>query len=86
MSWLLVRQYLATASRELRERMSQSELKDVSKLSSTIAALVSYERRIREAPSWPLNASIIRRLLASTVVPVVVYLIKIISGLGLRFF
>jgi hypothetical protein len=81
----LVRQHLATASRKLRKRMSQSELNDESEFSSTIAAWVSYERRIREAPSWPFNAGIIRRLLASTVAPTVVYLIKIISGLGLRF-
>jgi len=54
-------------------------------LSSTINAWVNYERRIKETPEWPYNAGIIRRLLASTVVPAVVYLIKIISGLGLRF-
>ncbi len=81
---ILIRQHLARASRELRERMSRSELNDVSQLSSTIAAWVSYERRIREAPSWPFSAGIIRRLAASVLVPGVVYLIKIMSGLGLR--
>jgi hypothetical protein len=81
----LVQQHLKAASRELRERMSQSELLSASELSSTIAVIVSYERRIREAPSWPFNASIIGRLLASIVVPAGVYLIKIISGLGIRF-
>ena len=81
----LVQKHLKAASRELRERMSQSELKNVSELSSTIAAWVSYERRIREAPSWPFNAGIIRRLIVSTVVPAIVYLIKILAGLGLRF-
>jgi len=82
----LVQKHLKAASRELRVRMLQGELNNVSELSATIASWVSYERRIGEAPSWPFNASIIRRLLASTVVPAVVYLIKIISSLGLRFY
>jgi len=81
----LVQKHLRAASNELKERAEDSSLKGTEELSSTITAWVNYERRIKEIPEWPYNAGIIRRLAASTVVPAVVYLIKIISGLGLRF-
>ena len=81
----LARKYLGAASRELKDRLEQGHLGDTKDLSFAIAAWVSYEKRVQEAPSWPFNASIIRRLLASIIVPAIVYLIKILSGLGLRF-
>ncbi|MFC2059155.1 hypothetical protein ACFLTS_05930 [Chloroflexota bacterium] len=80
-----VRKHLKTAFRELKERAADGSLKEMEELSSTINAWVNYERRIKEIPEWPYNAGIIRRLLASTAIPAVVYLIKIVSGLGLRF-
>lgn len=42
-------------------------------------------RQIRETSEWPFNADIIRRLAASILVPTIVYLIKIVSSLGVRF-
>jgi len=80
----MVRRQLAEASRELKELTAQGQLKGMEGLSSAIAGWVTYERRVQEAPSWPFNASIIRRLMASVLVPAIVYLIKILSGLGLR--
>jgi hypothetical protein len=81
----LVQKYLKTASDELKERAEDGSLKGSEELSSTITAWLNYERRVKEVPEWPYTASIIRRLAASTVVPAVVYLLKIISGLGLGF-
>jgi hypothetical protein len=81
----LVQKYLNTASHELKERAEDSSLTGKDELSSTITAWLNYERRIKEVPEWPYNASIIRRLAASTVVPAIVYLLKIFSGLGLPF-
>jgi len=81
----LVQKYLNTASHELKERAEDSSLTGKDELSSTITAWLNYERRIKEVPEWPYNASIIRRLVASTVVPAIVYLLKISSGLGLPF-
>jgi len=80
----LVQKHLKAASHELKERAEDGSLKGMEGLSSAIAGWVTYERRVQEAPSWPFNASIIRRLMASVLVPAVVYLIKILSGLGLR--
>jgi len=67
------------------EWMVGNQLGGTEKLSSRITALATYKREVQEAPTWPFNAVIIRRLLASIVVPAVVYLIKILAGLGLRF-
>jgi len=81
----MVRKQLAEASRELKELTTEGQLKGMEGLSSAIAGWVTYERRVQEAPAWPFNASIIRRLMASVLVPAIVYLIKILSGLGFRF-
>jgi len=55
------------------------------RLSSAISSWVTYQRLAKEAPTWPFNAGIIRRLAASIFIPAIVYLIKILAGLGLRF-
>ncbi len=80
-----VQKYLKVVSHELKVRAEDGTLKGTEELSSNVTAWLNYERRIKEISEWPYNASIIRRLVASTVVPAVVYLLKIISGLGLRF-
>lgn len=81
----LVQRYLKAASHELKVRAEDGSLKGTEELSSTITAWLNYERRVKEVPEWPYNAGIIRRLVASTIVPAVVYVLKIISGLGLGF-
>jgi len=81
----LVRKNLVDASCELKERAAQGRLQGIKGLSSTIAAWIIYERRVKEAPEWPFNAGIIRRLAASVLVPGAVYLIKVFSTLGFRF-
>jgi hypothetical protein len=81
----LVQSHLKAASHELKERTTADGLKGTEQLSSTISALVNYERRIKEAPEWPYNAGIIGRLAASTLAPIGVFLIKVLAGLGFRF-
>ncbi len=81
----LAREHLAAASRELKNQTVRGQVGGMERLSSTITSWATYQRLVKEAPAWPFNASIIRRLLASIIVPAVVYLIKILAGLGLRF-
>ncbi len=81
----LARKQLAAFSRELEDRVAQGQLTGMSDLSSTITAWVTYEKRVKEAPTWPFNANIIRRLAMSVVVPAAVYLIKIISQFLVKF-
>jgi len=77
----LVQKHLKAASSELKERAEDGSLKGTEELSSSITAWVNYERRIKEVPEWPYNASIIRRLAVSTLAPVAVFLIKVFSRL-----
>ncbi len=81
----MARKHLAVVSRELEERIEQDSPIGAEELSSTITSWATYQRLVKDAPTWPFNASIIRKLVMSTMVPAVVYLIKILAGLGLRF-
>ncbi|MFC1950652.1 hypothetical protein ACFLWD_03200 [Chloroflexota bacterium] len=81
----LARKHLMAISHELKKRAAKGQLKRTEGLSSTISLWATYQKLVQETPTWPFNANIIRRLIASIVVPVFVYLIKIIAGLGIRF-
>lgn len=80
----LARKHLVAVSRELENRTEQGQLGGMEELSSTVTSWATYQRLVHEAPTWPFNAGILRRLLASIIIPAIVYLIKILSGLGLR--
>lgn len=77
-----VQKYLKETSRELKESAQKGNLEKTAELSSIVTTWINYERRIKEVPEWPYNARIIRSLAASTIVPALVYLFKIISGLA----
>ena len=79
------RKHLAEISRELEDREANGQREGMIELSSTFTAWTTYEMRVKEAPTWPFNAGIIRRLLLSIVTPGLVYLIKILSQAGIRF-
>jgi len=80
----LAQKHLAAASRELKERTAQGQFEGMEGLFSVLASWATYRGLVRETPTWPFNMNIIRRLIASTIVPIVVYLVKIISVLGFR--
>jgi hypothetical protein len=80
-----IRRHMSAVSSEMDKCMVGNQFSGTEKLSSNITALATYKREVQEARTWPFNAAIIRRLLASIIVPAVVYLIKIFAGLGLRF-
>jgi hypothetical protein len=81
----LARKHLAEISRELEDRVAKGQRREMTELSSTITALATYKREVQEAPTWPFNAGIIRRLLLSILTPGLVYLVKILSQVGIRF-
>ena len=80
-----IQKHMSAVSGEVDERMALVQFNGTEKLSHTITVLVNYQRLVKAAPNWPFNADIIRKLIVSAIVPVIVYLIKIIAGLGLRF-
>jgi hypothetical protein len=79
----LAQTHLEEATRELREAAMHGRQEQMDRLYSAVAAWGIYERRIREAPEWPYNASILRRLFVSVLIPGIVYLIKILYNLGI---
>ncbi len=79
------RKHLAEISRELEDREAKGQREGMMELSSTFTAWTTYEKRVKEAPTWPFNAVIIRRLLLSIVTPGLIYLVKILSQAGIRF-
>ena len=81
----LARKHLAEISSELEDRVTKGQREGMTELSSTITALATYKREVQEAPTWPFNAGIIRRLLLSMLAPGLVYLVKILSQTGIRF-
>ncbi|MFC1945821.1 hypothetical protein ACFLW1_01325 [Chloroflexota bacterium] len=81
----MARKHLIAIALELEDRTAQGRIGGMEGVSSAVTSWATYERLVKETPTWPFNAGIIRRLLASTIVPAVVYLIKILTGLGLRF-
>lgn len=81
----LTLKHLNETSREFKERTPDSQSGSVEELSATISLWVTYRNLVQQTPTWPFNANIIRRLIASIIVPAVVYLIKILAGLGIRF-
>jgi len=81
----LVQKQLLEISRELDDRLAKGQLKGTERLSSTITVLVTYEKRVKEVSTWPFNAGIIRRLAMSVLIPVAVYLVRIITQFLLKF-
>jgi hypothetical protein len=81
----IAREHLAAASRDLKDQAVRGQVGEMERLSYAITSWATYQRLVQESRTWPFNSGIIRRLIASTIVPAVVYLIKILAGLGIRF-
>jgi hypothetical protein len=73
--------HLEGVTRELREAAVYGRHDEMNRLYSAVAAWGIYERRIRETPEWPYNATILRRLSVSILIPGIVYLIKFLVNL-----
>jgi hypothetical protein len=80
----MVRKNLSFHRKQLKEQSSETIMNEREKLFSAIVVWNSYEKQVREAPTWPFNAGILGRLVASSLIPAIIYIIKIILGLGFR--
>ena len=69
----------------LEDQVTSGQLSGADKLSSSLNVWVTYEKRVKEAPTWPFNAAIVSRLLLSALMPAAIYLIKIIGSFWARF-
>ena len=80
----VAQKYMTDMSRKLKEWTTKDQVEGMEELSAAVAGWAAYERRVKEAQEWPFNAGIIRRLFASILAPVSVYVIKIFSTLGIQ--
>ncbi len=80
---VLARKHLAAASIELKDRTARGRLEGMEGLSSTMTSWTTYQKLVQDTPTWPFDINIMRRLLASTIAPVLVYLAKVFSSLGI---
>jgi hypothetical protein len=80
----IARNQLMLASRELKNMVSESQQYKVGQLSLAVAGWAAYESKVREVPEWPYSTKIIRRLFASVLAPASIYLVKILSVLGIK--
>jgi len=81
----MVRKNLHLHRNQLKQQSSESIDNEREKLYSAVVVWNNYEKQVREIPTWPFNAGILGRLIVSSLVPAVIYFIKIVLGLGLRF-
>jgi hypothetical protein len=83
---ILAHKHLNIASRNLENRAMEENISEINESSPTIAvaAWAAYEKQVQEAPEWPFDTRIIRRLFASVLLPTSVYFLKILSALGIR--
>jgi hypothetical protein len=81
----LAQKNLAAAFLELKDHASRGRLEGMEGLSATMTSWITYEKRVKETPTWPFNAGIISRLALSILMPAAVYLIKIIGQFWARF-
>ena len=81
----LARRHLTIATHNLENR-AIDKYRRGNEYSSAIAlaAWATYEKQVRETPEWPFDVRIIRRLFASVLVPASVYLLKVLSVLGIH--
>ena len=74
-----LRRYLAEAYRRL-EAMSLEEKQNILQFSTEVSLWREYEERLKEVPTWPYNAGMLRTLFASILLPVLVTLGQRVSA------
>ena len=72
----IARDNLAAASQALEEGEAKGQLEHTQALLDSVAAWVTYEKRVKEVPEWPYTAEIRRNLVLSTLLPLVVWIVR----------
>jgi hypothetical protein len=72
----MVRDNLAAASLALEGGVEKGQPEDTGALLDSVAAWVTYEERVQQVPEWPYTAEIRRNLVLSTLLPLVVWLVR----------
>jgi hypothetical protein len=76
----VVRQHWALARDELKRKLAEGEQTDVAGLYNPTVVLGAYESQVLAASTWPFNPKIVKEVLASLVMPFLIYGLKIALG------
>jgi hypothetical protein len=72
----VVRAHLVAASLALDEQIKNNQPEHAEALLDSFAAWVTYEGRVKAVPEWPYTSEIRRNLVLSTLLPLVVWLVR----------
>jgi hypothetical protein len=73
-----VRSTLSATYEELSRRIDERRWDEVPGARETLQALLAYEKRIQEAPEWPYTSVALRRLVASALLPIIVWAVDLV--------
>jgi hypothetical protein len=73
-----VRSTLTAAYEELTRRIEAQRWDEVPGVKDTLQALLAYETRVQDAPEWPYTSVALRRLVASALIPVTVWVVDLL--------
>jgi hypothetical protein len=76
----VVHQHWLQARSELKRKLAEGGQDDVAGLYYPMVVLSAYERQVLAASTWPFNPKIVKEVLASLVVPFLIYGLKIAIG------
>lgn len=76
----MVRDHLAAASRALGEEVARGKTAYIKPHLDSVAAWVTYEKRVKEVPEWPYTAEIRRNLVLSTFLPIAIWIVQQVAN------
>ncbi len=76
----VVHQHWLLARDALKRKLAEGEPGDVTGLYNPVVVLGAYERQVLAASTWPFNPKIVKEVLASLVMPFLIYGLKIALG------
>lgn len=76
----VVHQHWLLARDELKRKLAEGEPTDVAGLYNPMVVLGAYESQVLAASTWPFNPKIVKEVLASLVMPFLIYGVKIALG------
>lgn len=78
----VVHEHWSQARSELKQKLAEGAADEVASLYAPIAAVSEYENQVLAASTWPFNPKIVKELVASLVMPILIYGLKIAMGLA----
>lgn len=76
----IARQHLAALHNKLQAETASGHAEALIKMAPTTNAWLVYEKRIDQAPEWPFTNPMLRKLLATTFIPIAIFILQRLVG------